>query len=139
MIKVRQGVFETNSSSTHSIIIVEDDDYQAWKRGEKFFIEDTGKFVDKEEAEKIKNEIRFHYLKECIKNEEEKNRIIEAIQEDRLIEELDEIVKEEDLIFPMNYDEFCNMENEYEEQDYNTYITKNGDKVHIFCSYGNNY
>ena len=139
MIKVRQGVFETNSSSTHSIIIVEDDDFQAWKRGEKFFIEDTGKFVDKEEAERIKNEIRFDCLMYNISNN--KDRIIEAIEEDRLIEELDESIEEDgDYIFylPMNYDKFCNIDRDLE-QDHNTYTTKNGDKIHILCSYGNNY
>lgn len=138
MIKVRQGVFETNSSSTHSIIIVEDDDYQTWEKGEKFFIEATGKFVDKEEAEKLKNEIRFDYLKDCIKNEQEKIRIIEAIQKNRLIEEIDEMIEEDGYYapdLPISYNEFCNEKGEFEEQDYNTYITKNGDKIHIFCSY----
>lgn len=139
MIKVRQGVFETNSSSTHSIIIVEDDDFQAWKKGEKFFIEDTGKFVDKKEAEKIKKEIRFDCLMYNISNN--KDRIIEAIEEDRLIEELDDSIEEDgDYIFylPMSYDKFCNIDRDLE-QDYHTYTTKNGEKIHILCSYGNNY
>ena len=139
MIKVRQGVFETNSSSTHSIIIIEDDDFQAWKKGEKFFIEDTGKFVDKKEAEKIKKEIRFDCLMYNISNNKDRN--IEAIEEDRLIEELDESLEEDGdyiLYLPMSYDKFCNIDRDLE-QDYNTYTTKNGEKIHILCSYGNNY
>lgn len=32
---VRAGVFETNSSSTHSLTLVPLEDYEAWERGEK--------------------------------------------------------------------------------------------------------
>jgi hypothetical protein len=34
MIQVRNGVFETNSSSTHSICICTKSDYEKWKNGE---------------------------------------------------------------------------------------------------------
>lgn len=33
-IKIRRGVFETNSSSVHSLVMCTDDDYYKWKKGE---------------------------------------------------------------------------------------------------------
>lgn len=36
-IQVRRGVFETNSSSVHSLCICSADDYDRWKNGELFF------------------------------------------------------------------------------------------------------
>lgn len=36
MLQVRQGVFETNSSSTHSITIVPQSDFDKWKNGEVY-------------------------------------------------------------------------------------------------------
>lgn len=32
--QIRQGVFETNSSSEHSLAIVSNDDFERWKKGE---------------------------------------------------------------------------------------------------------
>lgn len=42
---IRRGVFETNSSSTHSICIVPAEDFEAWKRGELVFQQDEGELV----------------------------------------------------------------------------------------------
>ena len=39
MIQIRRGVFETNSSSTHSITICTRDEYDKWKKGE-FILDD---------------------------------------------------------------------------------------------------
>lgn len=36
MLQVRQGVFETNSSSTHSITIVPQSEFDKWKNGEVY-------------------------------------------------------------------------------------------------------
>lgn len=36
MLQVRQGVFETNSSSTHSITITSQSDFDKWKNGEVY-------------------------------------------------------------------------------------------------------
>ena len=42
---VRTGVFETNSSSTHSLTIASKEDYEAWKRGDLLFEKYNQKFV----------------------------------------------------------------------------------------------
>ena len=36
-VAIRRGVFETNSSSTHSMTIVAKEDFDKWKKGELLF------------------------------------------------------------------------------------------------------
>ena len=58
MIQVRRNVFETNSSSTHSITICTEDEYEMWKRGEVYWSRYSKEFVSKEEVEKEFNKSR---------------------------------------------------------------------------------
>ena len=56
---IRKGVFETNSSSTHSITMCSKEDYDKWERGEMFYSD--GGLVSKEEAiEELKNNKWFN-------------------------------------------------------------------------------
>ena len=48
MFKIRKGLFENNSSSTHSLTMCAKEDYEKWKNGKVYFCED-GKFYTKEE------------------------------------------------------------------------------------------
>lgn len=50
MIQIRRGVFETNSSSTHSITMCTNDTYERWKNGELFFAVYDGCFLTREEV-----------------------------------------------------------------------------------------
>lgn len=47
-VQIRRGVFETNSSSTHSLVITTQDDFTKWKNGEVYLDKDTGDFVDED-------------------------------------------------------------------------------------------
>ena len=49
MFKIRKGLFETNSSSTHSLTMCTKEDYGKWEKGEVYFCTD-GKFYTKEEV-----------------------------------------------------------------------------------------
>lgn len=44
-IQVRRNVFETNSSSTHSLTFASDDEYNGWKNGTYIFDADNEKLV----------------------------------------------------------------------------------------------
>lgn len=60
MLKIRQSVFETNSSSTHSLILCSDEDY-AKLNNEELFIDWGGKLRTKEERdEKIQEILAKH-------------------------------------------------------------------------------
>ena len=49
MIQIRHGVFETNSSSTHSMVVCSEEDYQKWVDGELLY--DYGSLVKREELD----------------------------------------------------------------------------------------
>ena len=50
MKSIRRNVFETNSSSTHSMSICTREDYDNWKKGKVFFDSDNNKFITREQA-----------------------------------------------------------------------------------------
>ena len=51
MIQIRQNIFETNSSSVHSITLCTEDEFQKWKNGEILFDRDECRFVTPEQFE----------------------------------------------------------------------------------------
>lgn len=56
MIKVRQGTFETNSSSTHSITMCMESDFKKWKNGEMYWDRWNDSLISKDEVEKENDE-----------------------------------------------------------------------------------
>ena len=52
MRKIRYNTFETNSSSTHSLVILSKKDYEAWQRNEKTLDLYTGKVQDLTDSDK---------------------------------------------------------------------------------------
>ena len=61
---IRVGVFETNSSSTHSLTLVNAEDFEKWKRGELLFDKYKQKLVPPPE---VTDEILTKYLAIYIK------------------------------------------------------------------------
>ena len=47
--QIRRGVFETNSSSTHSLTIVSQEDYDKWKKGEMLIHKWNDDLISKED------------------------------------------------------------------------------------------
>lgn len=45
MIQIRNGVFETNSSSTHSLIICTDEEYRKWKDNKMVLDRDVDRLI----------------------------------------------------------------------------------------------
>ncbi len=107
--QIRRGVFETNSSSVHSLTMCSDDDFQKWKDGEVLFRKWEKEFVTIDELKKeFANEIDWN-------NEDE----VEELLSDKRIETYDEFFNEIDF--------------ETFEQEY---TTPSGDKVIGFGYYG---
>ena len=112
MYKIRQSVFETNSSSTHSLILCSDEDYKKLNDGE-LFVENkhSTNIVSKEERDKQIKEILSKYPE---------------LNED----DIDPC----DWDLPISLDEWCDHEGlEYE---YNTFTTQSGELIHAVCKYG---
>lgn len=66
MLQIRREVFETNSSSTHSITMCSESEFRRWQRGEVYFnnsylssLEDAGMWLTKDEA--IKAVMNYKY------------------------------------------------------------------------------
>ena len=91
MRQIRIGVFETNSSSTHTLVVCTDEELEKWKKGEMIY----------EYGEGL---IPSNYT-----NTPSDGETFEAF-----------------------------MDNEYLEIDINTYVTKEGENLTIFCRHGYN-
>lgn len=121
---IRQNIFETNSSSTHSLIWMNEEEFKRWNNNELY----------------ISNSIYSDPIKY---SEEEVNEMRQKIIKERGLQKLaDEIgVLVEDLIIndyeglPLNKEEF---ENKYDYLDTAEYFTNGlaGEKIIAYCIYG---
>ena len=56
MIQIRQNIFETNSSSVHSIAICNEDEFKQWENGELLYDRYNDELISLKKAEEIKRE-----------------------------------------------------------------------------------
>ena len=117
---IRIGTFETNSSSTHSITMCMESDYEKWKNGEMYWHRWNDELVSKEEVEE-------EFLKE--------NTGVSKEDPD-FKNKLEEYLNDDDKTY-YTYEEF----NDYDYIEYETYEdslkTPNGETVVAFGYYGN--
>lgn len=148
-LQIRQGLFETNSSSTHTITIVDAEDFKNWKKGEVWYNESDDKFlpVDESIEENIKT-IENDFLMDDEKLPElfkEKYRELKNLEEAiEAAEDDPELTIDYDNLrwdyqsFYVSHDFWRDVvTDEYEDYD-ESYTTKNGDKVVAFGYYGYN-
>ena len=117
MKQIRRGVFETNSSSVHSLTMCSGEEYQKWENGEILFWKWEGKFGTREEM------IEMLKAKSWLSN-------VDWDDEDVV----DDIFSDEGI---KTCEEF--FENEYYETFEDRYTTPSGDEVVAFGYYGNDY
>ena len=117
---IRLGVFETNSSSTHTMIIMPEEEYKKWESGELLRYRWDDKFITREENDKIVKELIKQYAKEH-------NTSVDEVDVDDVYSYYDE-----DVAYTLEeFDDRMNLENDIE-----TYTTKNGETIVIRCWYG---
>lgn len=107
---IRRCLFETNSSSVHSITMCDDDTYKKWESGEVLYNDWYGKFMTEEELNSIMKE-----------------KGVDITNDD----EVSEYMSDYNIY---DYDDFWDNV-EYETYN-NTYETKSGEIVHAFGYYG---
>lgn len=133
MISIRRGVFETNSSSTHSITMCSESEYDKWKNGELYFESYNDCFCSKEDIINKAKEKQNEY-KERKKNGEKISSYLEDYINAKNDEELFKVEFDEDSY--MTYDEFWDYyEGEYETFE-DSYTTEKNEKVIAFGYYG---
>ena len=81
--QIRRGVFETNSSSTHSLTMCSEEEFEQWKNGKVLFDEDGETFV---KASELSNKD-----KEYAETAHSPWRIVPHCQYDRVIENRNQI------------------------------------------------
>lgn len=126
---IRQGCFETNSSSTHSITLCMESEFEKWKNGELYWNRWDEKLVPKEEVEKEFAKVREEFISENPGFDE---------NDEEWQEELEKYINEDGKTY-YSYEDF----NDYDYMEYETYEdslqTPNGETVVAFGYYGNDY
>lgn len=131
-IQIRQGVFETNSSSTHSITMCESSSFKKWKDGELYIN------LNKEGDEQfLLTDVAKKWNKDFILNNHDK--ITWFTKENYEDYETDELGYVIDCSYArycyISYNQWCTMFNCYDIYS-NDYETKSGDKITAFGYYG---
>lgn len=131
-IQIRQGVFETNSSSTHSITMCESSSFKKWKDGELYIN------LNKEGDEQfLLTDVAKKWNKDFILNNHDK--ITWFTKENYENYETDELGYVIDYSYAdycyISYNQWCTMFNCYDIYS-NDYETKSGDKITAFGYYG---
>lgn len=125
MKQIRRGVFETNSSSTHSITMCLKSDYDKWCNGEKFLFKGSGWSFPDEHKPKKNN---FYTREE----------VIEFMKFDKYCP-TDMDWEDDDAVDELLRDnEFFDSEYENDELEFyeETYVTPSGEQVVAFGEYG---
>lgn len=131
-VQIRHGVFETNSSSTHAVALLSDEEYKKYQN-EEIYMSRHGGFITKEELDKKKNKAKERKIKHITEawgdktdwDYEHLHRYYKTL--DEAIDNIDEEELYSDELY--EYDE-NNMEIEHVEREFN------GVKVHALSVYG---
>ena len=118
MIQIRRNLFETNSSSTHNMVIALESDFEKWQAGELLYYDGCNK----------------KYCDRDFITQEEALEIIQAEAPEATIDTLDEYYGYDYDIW--SFDLYCEEKCEYIECEEKIFTTPEGEKVHIMCHYG---
>ena len=134
MIKVRNDTFETNSSSTHSMVIGPKSQIEEWMRGKLVYDYDNDNFISLEAAHEV-------FLKRVSEEDraylnlsfEEKEEYLKERYSWYTVEGYESELYRENYLF--TYDNYC-VYYERLESDTTYYTTPGGEEIGIICSYG---
>lgn len=132
--QIRRGVFETNSSSTHSLTMCDEETFEKWKSGDLMFDKYAEEFIDSvpELSDEQKNAAKEYYEYSMEKYWKQWGDLTDSEKEEWYGKyATEEGIVSEDAV---TYDQF--MDEAYLESFVGRYTTKNGDKVVAFGLYG---
>lgn len=137
---IRTGVFETNSSSTHTLVIMNEADYNKWKEADTYRVESTwGLSKIFEGKDTVTSQEVYDLVIEAAKdpaNEKQIGWLLDSCEGDTIEtatkeEIVDYFVSNGDLD---SYDSFIN--DDYLETSEYEHVTPNGEVVKIVAKYG---
>ena len=123
MRQVRRNIFESNSSSTHSLSICMIDEYTNWRNGNTYFRE----YARKDEKQFYTKEEVINYINTCAYY---KPKVDVATLDD---EEFDDIARDYDFY---TYENYGGEDYEHFSEEF---TTPSGDRIKVFGYYGDNY
>ena len=127
-ITIRRGVFETNSSSSHSLSILHHDDFEKWRNG------DDGILLDYENDRLISREDAIENAKELLSAQPYYQKVVwDPKDEEYNQRKIADILRDCDYY---TYNQFECRNSEGEEFEYE-FTTRSGDKIVVFGCYGN--
>ena len=132
--QIRHGVFETNSSSTHSLTMCSESTYNKWMRGEVMYDSYNGGFINisTEITESDKAEAQKYYERKKTKYWKEWNQL----SDDELNEWYDKYMYECKKIDTYKYKTYDAFFDGYLEEFESRYTTESGEVVVAFGRYG---
>ena len=135
--QIRLGVFETNSSSIHSITITEKETYEAWKKNEVLYCEDKNEFLDIDKA--IEKNLKILINDYGLDSEYEEKELEELKSKYRETKSIEETFDEDDIEYEcmyITYQEWVDHISQYYEDYKEDYTTKHGENIVAFGYYG---
>lgn len=120
MKQIRRGVFETNSSSVHSLTMCSSEEYQKWADGEVLYWQDEDKFGTREDIIEEMKTMKWYdgTLRYSNVNWNDEDYVSDIFSDERI----------------KTHEEF--FENEWFETYVEEYTTKSGETVVAFGYYG---
>ena len=131
--QIRRGVYETNSSRSHSITMCSEEEFEKWKDGKLLFDSWKEEFVD---VVNLSNNQKEDARKEYESKKNEFSKDWKDLSESAKEKYYENYIKEHDLIVEecKTYNDYMN---DYELESFiDKYTTKNGEKVVAFGKYG---
>ena len=130
---IRYMTFETNSSSTHNMVVIPEKYIEQWDKDELFYIDDVyGKIKELVE----KNNGRLLYTRQELEEAgifDDMPKREDFEDEDEYNDEVYDYLDNSDLL---NKSKWESRELEFEET---VYTTESGEKLHIMCQHGYGY
>ncbi len=119
---IRRNLFESNSSSTHSVAIMSNDEYTEWLNGNKWLC-------------------RGNWLYRNLPNPPERGKLYNKDDVRSFISQIGETennyYSEDELFYDNDFESYdIWSSNEYLEYEDEEYVTSSGEKIIVCCKYG---
>lgn len=131
--QIRRGVFETNSSSTHSLTMCSEEEFEQWKNGELLFDEwGSESFV---KANSLSDDDKKYAVKDYENHKDEFSKDWSDLSESAKEKYYTKYAKENNIV-----DEDAKTYEEWRHSNLETFVdrytSKSGDKIVAFGKYG---
>lgn len=127
---IRQNTFETNSSSTHNMVVIPESKMEAWDNNELYY----ARYVWRKEVKEFveKNNGRLLYTKQELIDSgmfDDMPKREDFEDEYEFEDAIEEYFDDGDFVTAERWSRDL-------EEDEHIYVTESGEKLHIICQYG---